>query len=87
MDQHSTPDPERFGSSDQGHFNEAYRRRPLVNAFVLMLFLATVGLAILGVIDLLSGAFRDGFKTLGAALITFIVWAAIHNWALTHPKG
>jgi hypothetical protein len=79
-------DPRRFGSADYQHFEEAYKRRPLVNMLVLVLFSMVVGLGLLGLVDLIKGEFSSGMKTLGAALISFVAWAALHNLALTNPK-
>ncbi len=79
-------DPSRFGSSDYLDFKEAYKRRPLVNMFVTVLFLVTIGLGLFGLVDLIKGEFPSGLKTLGGALISFIAWAALHNWAITNPK-
>jgi hypothetical protein len=40
-------EPERFGSTDQEHFNAAYRKRPILNLVVLGQFLKGLGMLVL----------------------------------------
>ncbi|MBE9565155.1 MAG: hypothetical protein IMF16_00190 [Proteobacteria bacterium] len=77
--------PERHGSTEDTDFSQAYRSRLALNAMVMLLFLLTLALAILGVVDLIR---RDFLRSMGGFIlagVAFSVWGVVHNWALTHP--
>ncbi|HBA38893.1 MAG TPA: hypothetical protein DCZ05_03875 [Deltaproteobacteria bacterium] len=78
--------PERFGSHDQEHFNEAYDDRPLFNAIVKSFHGLVYLFAGLGIMALVSGWYFKGVGSLILAVVSFVYWAVFHNWALTHPK-
>lgn len=78
--------PERFGSHDQEHFNEAYNDRPLLNVIANGFYWLVFLFFGLGIIVLVSGRFFKGIGLLILAVVSFACWAVLHNWALTHPK-
>jgi hypothetical protein len=82
----SPTEPERFGSSEQEHFKEAYQGRPVLMGITGVLFLSVFLWAVGGVVALVSGEFRYGIGSLVLSGVSFVCWSALHNWALMHPK-
>ena len=79
-------EPERFGSTDQEHFNAAYRNRPVLNVVVMALYVLVFLFGIFGVIGVITGQFLKGLGMLVLAGVSFAVWAVVHNWTLTNPR-
>ena len=78
-------EPQRFGSSDQEHFNAAYRSRPMLNLIVMALYACVFVFAIIGLIAIVSGQFIKGLGLFVLVGVAFACWAVIHNLALTNP--
>lgn len=79
--------PGRFGSTEQGDFNDAYLNRPFLHWVVLALWCLVVALVGMAVWWLAHAAFLKAFGAVVLAVAGFAIWGAVHNWALTHPKA
>ena len=78
--------PERWGSHDQEDFNEAYRNRPILLAVVNGLYGAIFLCGIGGLTVMIFVSFLKGLGLIFLAVVCFVCWAILNNWAVTHPK-
>jgi hypothetical protein len=78
--------PERLFSNEGQHFKAAYHRRPELIGVVVSLFVAILVLALDGAFNIVTGEILRGLGLLFLGAVTFALWAALHNWALTHPR-
>ncbi len=67
-------------------FKAAYQRRPLLNAFVFIMWLGAAGFGIVAILRLLAGGIIPALPSAVVAFACLIVWYVVHNFALAHPK-
>lgn len=79
-------DVEFYRLHGEKSFMQAYEKRPFLNAFVLGLWLFVVISIIKGLYFLIVADFENMVMNFLGALLSFIMWYLIHNWALKHPK-
>jgi hypothetical protein len=78
--------PERFLSNSKEHFFEAFGRRLALNVAVTVLYAGIWVAGIAGPLRFVVSGFWAGFTSATLAVILFLGWTILLNWALTHPK-
>lgn len=67
-------------------FIRAYKNRPWLSGMVTALWLSVIIHFIRAVYKLISGQLGDAGVSLIWVTGSFVLWYAIHNWTLRHPK-
>jgi len=67
-------------------FIRAYEKRPFLADIVFFLWLSVVVNVIEGLYFLVTGNFGNMGTSFFWAVLSYILWYLIHNWALKHPK-
>ena len=70
----------------QEDFKRAYRHRPLLNIVVTGLHIGVFVFGVLAIVALIQGNFVRTLTTALLAVVSFFLWAVLHNWALRHPR-
>jgi hypothetical protein len=71
---------------DSRSFMRAYKGRPVLSGLVSGLWLSVIINSIRAVYYLINGRLGDAGLSFIWGIGSFVLWYAIHNWALRHPK-